>query len=101
MRRSSRDLVQESHVRIVENPYVGDVVAQHRNARGPHAERPSGVAVTVEAGRSDGWYKYVNHDALVIGIDRFGASAPAPDLYEKFGLTADSITPQILEKLGQ
>ena len=30
--------------------------------------------MAIEAGRSDGWYKYVNHDALIIGIDRFGAS---------------------------
>src|ERR1700693_5283735 len=52
MRRSSRDLVQESHVRIVENPYVGDVVAKHRYPRRPHAERPAGVAVAIESGRS-------------------------------------------------
>jgi transketolase len=37
---------------------------------------------------------------LRIGIDRFGASAPAGDLFEKFGLTADAIVPQIMNKLN-
>src|SRR5450830_1338138 len=48
-RRSSGDLVQESHIRIVQNPYVGDVVAEHRDARRAHAERPAGVAIGVES----------------------------------------------------
>ena len=34
------------------------------------------------------------------GIDRFGASAPAGDLFEKFGFTADAIVPQIMNKLN-
>ena len=38
------------------------------------------------------------HDG--IGIDRFGASAPAGDLFEKFGFTADAIVPQIMNKLN-
>ena len=35
------------------------------------------------------------------GLDRFGASAPAPDLYKYFGLTVEAIVPKILEKLGK
>src|SRR5438105_391771 len=48
--RSSRDLVEESHVGIVENPDIGDVVAEHRDASGAHAECPAGVTITVESG---------------------------------------------------
>ena len=59
------------------------------------------LRVSIEAGTTIGWERYTGLHGLRFGIDRFGASAPAPDLYVHFGLTADAITPQILEKLGQ
>lgn len=36
-----------------------------------------------------GWYKYVGLDGKVIGLDHFGASAPAAKVFEAFGITAD------------
>lgn len=53
--------------------------------------------VAIEAGRSDGWYKYVDHDALVIGIDRFGASAPYEQIAEHFGFTPAKVAERIRE----
>jgi transketolase len=53
--------------------------------------------VAVEAGRSDGWYKYVSHDGLVIGIDTFGASAPAERIAEEWGFTPDAVTSRVIE----
>jgi transketolase len=47
--------------------------------------------LAVEAGATLGWYKYVGINGDVIGIDRFGASAPAKVLFDKFGITADNI----------
>lgn len=47
--------------------------------------------VAVEAGSTLGWHKYVGIDGAIVGIDRFGASAPAKVLFEKFGFTADNI----------
>lgn len=47
--------------------------------------------VAVEAGSSDLWYKYVGRDGAVVGIDTYGASAPAGELFEYFGLTADKV----------
>jgi len=47
--------------------------------------------VAVEAAVTDGWYKYVGLNGKVIGIDRFGESAPAPQLFEYFGFTAAKI----------
>jgi transketolase len=44
--------------------------------------------VSVEAGATTGWWKYTGLRGDVIGLDHFGASAPAETLYEKFGLTA-------------
>jgi transketolase len=47
--------------------------------------------VAVEAGCSQGWHKYIGLQGAFIGIDSFGASAPAPVLYEKFGITLDNV----------
>ncbi len=47
--------------------------------------------VAVEAGSSFGWERHIGAKGKFIGIDRFGASAPAPVLYEKFGITTDAV----------
>lgn len=53
--------------------------------------------VCIEAGRSDGWYKYVNRDALIVGIDRFGASAPYERIAEELGFTPEKVASRIRE----
>jgi transketolase len=57
------------------------------------------LKVSIEAGVTLGWQKYVA-DGLTIGIDQFGASAPADVLYDHFGLTPDKIVPQILARIA-
>jgi len=57
------------------------------------------LRVSIEAGTTVGWERYVGLDGMSFGIDKFGASGPAPKLYEHFGLTAEAIAPQILERL--
>jgi transketolase len=47
--------------------------------------------VAVEAGVSDYWRKYVGLEGAVVGIDRFGESAPAADVFKHFGFTADRV----------
>lgn len=47
--------------------------------------------VAVEAGATLSWWKYVGLDGDVVGLDRFGASAPAKTIYEKLGLTAENV----------
>jgi transketolase len=47
--------------------------------------------VAVEAGVTDFWRKYVGLDGAVVGIDSFGASAPADQLYTHFGITAEAV----------
>ena len=62
---------------------------------------PAGVLkVSIEAGVTLGWERYTGSEGLQIGIDRFGASAPAEHLFAKFGFTADAIVPQVLSKLN-
>jgi transketolase len=58
------------------------------------------LIVSVEAGSTLGWQKYVGHDGLTIGIDTFGASGPIDALYEHFGLTAAKIVSQIQAALA-
>jgi transketolase len=53
---------------------------------------PAGVPkLSVEAGATLGWWKYVGLDGDVIGLDRFGASAPGPIVLEKLGFSADNV----------
>ena len=47
--------------------------------------------VAVEAAVTGGWYKYVGLNGAVVGIDRFGESAPAGELFEYFGFTVDNV----------
>ena len=55
------------------------------------------LRVSIEAGTTFGWERYVGLHGLRIGIDRFGVSAPAPDAYDYFGLTPDKITARITD----
>ena len=66
----------------------------------PNVDPGKILRVSIEAGTTFGWERYTMANGLNIGIDRFGASAPAPDLFEKFGITADAIVPQIMNKLN-
>ena len=58
------------------------------------------LIVSIEAGATQGWERYTGRSGLNIGIDRFGASAPAGELFAHYGLTADAIVPQIQSKLN-
>ena len=78
-------------VRVVSMPST-DVFdrqdAAYREAVLPRACRKR---VAIEAGVSDFWRKYVGLDGAVIGIDEFGASAPAEKLFEKYGFTVEKV----------
>jgi len=59
---------------------------------------PDGIKrVAIEAGVTDFWRKYVGLEGKVIGIDRFGESAPAGQLFKFFGLTAENIANAVRE----
>jgi transketolase len=57
------------------------------------------VRVAVEAGVRDYWRKYVGLDGAVIGIDSFGASAPAEQLYQHFGITVEAVVEAVRRQL--
>jgi transketolase len=56
--------------------------------------------VAVEAGVTDYWRKYVGLDGAVVGIDRFGESAPAGDLFKHFGFTAEHVAEAVRSIFG-
>ncbi len=59
------------------------------------------LRVSIEAGATFGWERYVGLHGLKIGIDRFGVSAPAPDAYDYFGLTSDNVAVRITDFMKQ
>lgn len=67
----------------------------------PSAAPEQVLRVSIEAGTTFGWERLTMVQGLCFGLDGFGASAPAKDLYDHFGLTADKIVPQVLERLQE
>jgi transketolase len=72
--------------------------AEYRDAVLPPAVRKR---LAVEAASPFGWAKYVGLDGEVQGIEHFGASAPAKQLYEPFGFTVDQVVARALRMLGR
>ena len=62
----------------------------------PHIEK----RVSIEAGVTLGWERYVGMKGIAIGLDHFGASAPYKTLYEKFGLTPERVVERALSLAG-
>lgn len=56
--------------------------------------------VSIEAGATLGWQRWLGFDGTALGLDHFGASAPYETLYEKFGLTAEKVKEAVLELRG-
>ncbi len=85
------------NVRVVSMPSTDTFDAQDVAYR--NAVLPKGVKrLAVEAGVTDGWYKYVG-EGKVIGLNRFGESAPAGLLFKEFGFTPENVAQQVEEIL--
>ena len=59
------------------------------------------LKISIEAGITNGWEKYIGINGLAIGINHFGSSAPAGDLAYAFGFTADQVSDKIENFLGK
>lgn len=78
-------------VRVVSVPSMelfNEQSAQYKESVLPNATRKR---LAVEAARTFGWHQYVGLDGKVLGIDHFGASAPAPEIFEAFGFTVENV----------
>ncbi len=71
---------------------------QYRDTVLPPAVR---ARIAIEAGVTLGWCRYVGEDGTVLGLDRFGASAPASVLFEQFGFTPRNVVAAALQLLGR
>ncbi len=87
--------VTDKKVRVVSMPSTD--VFEKQDAEYRESVLPSDVTarVAVEAAATGFWYKYVGTQGAVIGIDRFGESAPAGELFKEFGFTVDNVVAAI------
>lgn len=84
-------LEARAKVRVVSMPCTS--VFDQQDAAYRESVLPSAVTrrVSIEAGVTAGWWRYVGVGGKVMGVDRYGESAPAPQVYELFGLTVDHV----------
>ena len=82
-------------IRVVSMPSSDVFDAQDESYRESVLPRAVSCRIAIEAGVSDGWRKYVGLDGAVIGLDRFGESAPAEAAFEYFGFTVENIVNQV------
>ena len=87
------------NVRVVSMPATDIFDAQDEAYRESVLPKRVTRRVAVEAGVTDGWRKYVGLDGSVVGLDRFGESAPAGVLFKHFGFTAENVA-KAVEALG-
>jgi len=81
---------QGRRVRVVSMPCTSLFDAQDAAYRA--SVLPAGTRrVAIEAGSREGWWRYVGNEGAVIGMESFGASAPAKRLFEHFGFTAGHV----------
>ena len=78
-------------IRVVSMPSTDVYDAQDEAYRDSVLPPSVTARVAVEAGVTAGWLKYVGLDGAVVGIDRFGESAPADEAFKYFGFTVDNV----------
>ncbi|MCK5789802.1 MULTISPECIES: transketolase [unclassified Ketobacter] len=87
-------------VSVVSMPCVDVFLQQdaaYRESVLPAAVR---ARVAVEAGMKDYWYKFVGLDGAVVGMESFGESAPAGDLFQHFGFTVENVVSTVESVIG-
>jgi transketolase len=85
--------------RVVSMPSQELFDAQPESYRGSVLPASVAARVSVEAGVTDGWHKYVGSFGECVGLDRFGASGPYKTVFEKFGFTADNVAAKAVESV--
>ena len=100
--REAAGLLKEQGVaaRVVSMPCWEIFEEQDKDYRESVLPRAITARVAVEAGCPFGWERYTGQDGVVIGMNRFGASAPIKELSENFGFTAENVAAQAKTLLG-
>jgi len=94
------EALENQNIRLVSMPSTSVFDRQSQEYR--DEVLPPGVSarIAVEAAVTAGWYKYVGSDGVVIGIDTFGESAPAKELFAYFGFTVGKVVEAVNGLLG-
>ena len=90
----------ERNIRVVSMPST--TVFDQQSLEYRESVLPAAVTarVAVEAAVADGWYKYVGLNGVVVGMDTFGESAPAKELFAYFGFTIDKVIEAVISVTG-
>jgi transketolase len=86
--------------RVVSMPCWELFDAQSQSYRDQVLPPATTARMSIEAGATLGWSKYVGDRGFAFGIDHFGASAPAADIAKAFGFTPDNVADLALEKFA-
>ncbi|MDA3919147.1 MAG: transketolase [Salinisphaera sp.] len=85
--------------RVVSMPCLDLFLEQDANYQASVLPDAIKARVAVEAGSPDSWYRLVGLSGKVVGVNHFGLSAPAEEVYEAFGMTADAVAGAVREQL--
>lgn len=85
---------QGTKVRVISMPSVETFLSQPSHVRDAILP-PAAMKISIEAGITWGWERVVGSNGLMIGLDRFGASAPAEVLAEQFGFTPSKVAERV------
>ncbi len=89
----------DKKIRVVSMPEVSLFESQDAEYRESVIPSEVTARVVVEAGVTDAWYKYAGLKGKVIGLDKFGESAPAGELFKLFGFTVENVVKAVEEVL--
>ncbi len=89
---AGRSLAQQTRVRVVSMPCIELFEAQPQAYRDEVLPPATSARLAVEAGASLSWWKWVGSGGDVLGVDRFGASAPGDIVMRELGFTSENIT---------
>ena len=99
----ARSLSNGAVVRVVSMPCWELFAEQSQDYRDEVLPPDVRARVSIEAGITYGWERWVGDHGVSIGVDRFGASAPSARIYEELGLTPDRVAAEasaLLERVG-
>ncbi|HSW70256.1 MAG TPA: transketolase [Gammaproteobacteria bacterium] len=88
-------------IRVVSMPSTDVFLSQDTAYQEKVLPKAVTARLVIEAAASDGWYKFAGCRGRVIGLDRFGASAPAKEVFKEYGFTVEHIISVAKEMLSQ
>ena len=95
------DLINDRNVRVVSVPCFELFEQQSESYKKSVIPDRRCIKISIEAGITHGWERYIGINGLSIGIDHYGLSAPYKDLAEEFGFTPEKVKKRISDHLNQ